>query len=104
MTPAFVAVTRGGGLDFLALTVNGACIHGSPRVLANKEAVPNEPESFPTRGSRPQPSKEEAGKKAHSSLSLEGTYTTVFPAAAEGSSFQSTCIECRLPASPLGQR
>ena len=48
VTPAFMAVTRGGGLDFLAPIVNGACLHRSPRVLANKEAVPNEPESFPT--------------------------------------------------------
>lgn len=48
VTPAFVAVTRGSGLDFLALIVNGACIHGSPRILANKEAVPNEPESIPS--------------------------------------------------------
>lgn len=40
--PAFMAVTQGSGLDFLARIVNGACIHESPRILANKEAVPNE--------------------------------------------------------------
>ena len=48
VTPAFMAVTQGSGLDFLAQIVNGACIHESPRILANKEAVPNEPGSIPT--------------------------------------------------------